>query len=163
MGTAELMGSAEDPASRRFDELVQAINPKLSPAFSANLFKWLQKHGRAGDTVYRFGEGELSAIYRAGTLFIGQPYNDYHNDTAFSGALLMSVLCVGKSATRWCYPGYALELSAIESFWDRYCTVGRCAIDPDHRIGFVDDAKRYVMGNHQHTCSWCKAPVLRMP
>lgn len=141
-------------------ELLRAIAPKNSPAYSANLHRWLSSHGREGDTVYRLDpEGKLAVVYGAGTLFLGQPYADYSGDTDFSGVLLMAVLCNGSSAKRACYAGAAPSMTEVDSFWDQYKLVGRCAIDPNHAVGFTDHAQRFHLVGGQLNCKWCAAAV----
>jgi hypothetical protein len=145
-----------------FTDLVRALAPKNSRAFSANLFRWMRSRGRAGDTVYRLdAAGKLASVYGAGTLFLGQPYADYSGDTDFSGVLLMAVLCNGSSATRVCFAGDAPSLVEVENFWGLYKQVGRCAIDEDHSIGFTDHAKRFHQVDGQRTCKWCATPVAK--
>jgi hypothetical protein len=125
-------------------ELLSAIAPKKSSAFSANLHRWMRSYGRAGDTVYRLNAGgKLAKDYSAGTLFLGQPYADYSGDNDFSGALLMGVLCNGASAIRVCLAGDAPSLEEIPNFWEQYKIIGRCAIDGDHSVSFRDDAQRF--------------------
>lgn len=141
-------------------DLLSAIAPKHSPAFSANLYRWMRSHGRVGDTVYRLDAGgKLARVYGAGTLFLGQPYTDYSGDTDFSGVLLMGVLCNGSSATRVCLAGDAPSLIEVENFWDQYKQVGRCAIDVNHSVGFTDHDQRFHLVDGQRTCKWCAAPV----
>ncbi|WP_156176488.1 hypothetical protein [Pseudomonas veronii] len=137
-------------------ELLSAISPRRSPALSANLHRWMRSHGREGDSVYRLeAGGKLARIYGAGTLFLGQPYPVYAGDTDFSGVLLMAVLCNGTSATRVCLAGLSPSLVEVAGFWDRYKTVGRCAIDENHSIGFRDDAHRFEVKDGQQICTWC--------
>ncbi|KZN20439.1 MULTISPECIES: hypothetical protein [Pseudomonas] len=144
-------------------DLLSAIAPKNSPAFSANLHRWMRSRGRTGDTVYRLDAGgKLARVYGAGTLFLGQPYADYSGDTDFSGALLMAVLCNGSSEERVCLAGDAPSLVEVANFWDQYKQVGRCAIDVNHSVGFRDDAQRFHYVDGQRTCKWCSAPVANM-
>lgn len=141
-------------------ELLRAITPKKSPAYSANLHRWMRRHGRVGDTVYRLEPGgKMAGVYCAGTLFIGQPYADYSGDTDFSGVLLMAVLCNGSSAKRACYAGAAPSMAEVDSFWGQYKRVGRCAIDPNHTVGFTDHAQRFHLVDGQPKCIWCAAVV----
>ncbi|MBP7824823.1 MAG: hypothetical protein KA011_06410 [Pseudomonas sp.] len=141
-------------------DLLSAIAPKNSPAYSANLHRWMRSHGRVGDTVYRLDAGgKLARVYGAGTLFLGQPYADYSGDTDFSGVLLMRVLCNDSSATRVCLAGDAPSLVEVENFWDQYKLLGRCAIDVNHSVVFRDEAQRFHIVDGQRTCKWCAAPV----
>lgn len=142
------------------DELLSSISPRRSPALSANLHRWMRRHGRDGDTVYSLeAGGKFSTIYGAGTLFLGQPYIAYAGDTDFSGVLLMGVLCNGTSATRVCLAGLSTSLVEVTGFWHRYQSIGRCAIDEKHSVGFRDDAQRFEVIDGQPVCTWCAVSV----
>ncbi|HBP1602246.1 TPA: hypothetical protein L5U90_003349 [Pseudomonas aeruginosa] len=143
-----------------FLALVRRIKPKHSASFSKNLWLWMMKHGRQGDTVFQVGVGSrLALLYGAGTLFIGQPYNGYEGDTDFSGAPVMQVLCMGSSVVRACYAGAIPSLIEVAGFWARYEQVGRCAIDPNHRVLFQEFDRRYELVSGQRTCKWCSEAV----
>lgn len=152
---------------------LKQLDPKLSPAFSPNLYRWMRakshfyRDGGTTDTVYRVMPGtKLAEDYGAGTLFIGYPYNESPSDKDFSGARLMQVLCNGGKAQRFCFPHMAHELEVIEGFWEAYLSVGRCAIDPGHYQHFIGD--RYKVDNENpdnRTCLWCgaKQHLVRTP
>jgi hypothetical protein len=143
-----------------FYGLIARIHPKHKPAYSKNLHRWLKTHGRPGDTVYRVSSGsKLSRVFGGGAIFIGQPYGDYEGDSDFSGAPLMQVLCMGRSAVRACYASGAVCLVEIADFWDRYEQVGRCAIDPQHAIHFRDNDLRVHLVDGQQFCKWCAAQL----
>ncbi|PMV85951.1 hypothetical protein C1X35_25820 [Pseudomonas sp. FW306-1C-G01A] len=161
MTTAEISTGSNIALGTWIGDLLSAIAPKNSPAFSANLHRWMRSHGRVGDTVYRLDAGgKLSRVYGAGTLFLGQPYADYRGDTDFSGVLLMGVLCNGSRATRVCLGGAAPSLVEVGNFWDQYKQIGRCAIDVTHSVGFRDEARRFHLVDGQRTCKWCAAPTM---
>lgn len=161
MATVEISTGNNFSPGTGIEDLLSAIAPKNSPAFSANLHRWMRSHGRIGDTIYRLDAGgKLSRIYGAGTLFLGQPYADYSGDTDFSGVLLMGVLCNGSSATRVCLGGAAPSLVVVEDFWEQYKQIGRCAIDVSHSIGFRDEAQRFHLVDGQQTCKWCAVPTM---
>jgi len=98
----------------------------------------------------------LSNEYGEGALFIGAPYNQHPDDTDFSGALLMSVLSRGTDATSYCHVGAAKSLEVVERFWDNYLKIGRCTIDPEHQMHFIDQ-NRYRFSGDVRTCLWCDA------
>lgn len=140
--------------------LLARIHPKHAPSFSKNLHKWMNSHGRTGDTVYQASEGsKLARDYGVGAFFIGQPYNDYEDDTDFSGVLLMQVLCMGRSVVRACYAGGAPGLIEVADFWSRYEQVGRCVIDPHHVIHFRDNDHRFDHVDGGKACKWCDTPL----
>ncbi|MCF5371999.1 hypothetical protein [Pseudomonas syringae] len=143
-----------------FADMLARIDPKRSPAYSRNLHLWMKSNGRSGDTVYKITAGStLARIYGDGSYFIGQPYGDYEGDSDFSGALLMQILTMGCQVVRACYTGDAPRMIEVADFWDRYELVGRCVIDPDHKIGFRDNAQRFYFAQGQHCCKWCSSPV----
>lgn len=142
---------------------IRDIDPKKSPAYSPNLFRWMKSHchelsgGGVSDTVYRVKAGsQLAENYGAGTLFVGSPYNQYDGDMDFSGERLIAVLCNGTSAKSFCFPGAMKSLEEIEGFWDQYLKVGRCAIDREHRENF-SRADRYRQSEGVRECLWCGA------
>lgn len=160
MTTKETIISGTIAPGTKIEDLLSAIAPKISPAFSANLHRWMQTHGREGDTVYSLDAGgKLAKVYGSGTLFIGQPYGDYSGDTDFSGVRLMEVLCNGSSAVRSCFAGDSPSMVEVSGFWDRYKRIGRCAIDVNHSIGFRDDAERFNEIDGRRVCKWCAAPL----
>lgn len=139
------------------------IDPKKSPAFSPNLFKWLQlraRHYRGGvipHAVYRIKAGTPSStrlMFEAGTLLIGLPADGHPGDTDFIGARLTAVLCQGSKETSWCYAGITPDIEVVDGFWDRYLQVGRCAIDPEHKEHFVGN-DRYTVTGDTRACQWC--------
>ncbi|WP_409286893.1 hypothetical protein [Pseudomonas guariconensis] len=153
-----VMQSHISQATLEFAELLGRTYPGLSPAFSRNLHRWLTHVGRPGDTVYRAQTGSSFAqVHGADTLIIGQPYDEYPGDTDFSGSLLTQVLCLGRAAVRSCHSNATSDLLEIDGFWQRYVEVGRCAIDPEHKMHFRDDNDRLEVVGGLKTCNWCHA------
>lgn len=112
------------------------------------------KDGGVLQTVFRVKpETRLAKDFGAGTLMIGYP--DSGDENGFVGIRLMAVLCEGVKAGSFYYIGMATMLEEVEGFWEQYLKVGRCAIDPTHKEGFLDD--RYNMGGDTRTCLWCGA------
>lgn len=141
--------------------MIKNIAPSISPAFSPNLYRWLKAYGHAYDdggvaeTVYRVvPDTRLAKEFGASALFIGCPYEQYEGDTDFSGSLLISVLCNGSQAKRFCYAGAAPSLVQVEGFWDNYLSIGRCAIDTEHNEHFYS-VDRYIGDSLKRTCLWC--------
>jgi hypothetical protein len=136
---------------------LKQIAPAVSAAFSPNLYRWMKKKAH----FYKDG-GVLHNVYRVlpdtpaaksfgeGTLLIG-----YLDENDFCGVRLMSTLCEGGAASSLCYLGIGPDLAPIEGFWDSYLKIGRCAIDPDHAEGFMDE--RYATVGATRTCLWCGA------
>jgi hypothetical protein len=126
-------------------------------SFSPNLYRWMLKH------AHFFAEGGTpTGLWRLrhrrgdhaeGTLFLG--YQDPANSAWFIGSRMLPVLCRGAKATPF---SIAIPVDAIEfvpDFWPRYLAVGRCAIDPEHTIGFVGDDTRFVVAGLNRQCNWC--------
>lgn len=148
------------PVGHKTLRLLQ-LQPKLSPAFSPNLYRWMRSSahfysdGGVAEAIYRVKAGTPAASYLgAGTLMIGYPMDGYPGDKDFSGARVIAVLCNGSGERRACFASLAPDLEVVEGFWDRYLAVGRCAIDPDHREHFMD-GERYRVDGDARTCLWC--------
>lgn len=131
------------------------IEPGRRPGFSPNLYRYLKSHGhffRDGgvlDCAYRVTAGtRLAECCGAGTMMIGYMY-----DGDFIGSRIMSALCNGAQAERFCYPAGA---EVIPGFWDMYLKVGRCAIDPAHTEQF-SGGDRFEVSGDERVCRWCGA------
>lgn len=132
------------------------IAPGKNPAYSPNLHKWMTKYahffneGTTPVTVWRVRpSAQVGAV--TGTLYIGYVSPD-GND--FIGSRLNGAMTMGRKETCWSHgSALALALEPIEDFWARYTSVGRCAIDPQHRVSFIGDRWNEV-GDHR-TCKWC--------
>lgn len=84
-----------------FLQYLNEIDPTVKASNSRNLKCWMVKYGRPGDSVFSLSAtSRLVSTFPEGTLFIGQPYNDYPADNDFSGALFMEVLCLWGHAVR---------------------------------------------------------------
>lgn len=140
---------------------LKQLAPAQSASFSPNLYRWMQTKAhfyRAGgvlQTVYRVKPNtQLAKEYGAGTLMIGYP-GDAGGDQGFVGVRLMAVLCNGVKAGSFYYIGMTPMLEEVEGFWDAYLTIGRCAIDPAHKEGFMAD--RYSVDGDTRIFLWCGA------
>lgn len=138
---------------------VDDIHPTKSPAYSPNLHAWLGRHRKVientqiGLTVWRApANSRLAQLYGHGDeqLVIG-----YCFDGDFIGSKLVRVLCHGAKEQSMSYTGCAKGLEALPDFWMRYLSVGRCAIDPEHREHFIGD--RYQTTGDVRECRWCGA------
>lgn len=133
------------------------IAPGRNVAFSPNLYEWMKKRAHfyadgtgTPQTVWRVKSNSGDGAFFEGSLMLGRAGD--HGD--FLGVRLMNVLCEGRKATSWCFPNLLSNLEPVEDFWDRYVRVGRCAIDPDHSIHYLDDRWRQTAENAR-TCHWC--------
>jgi len=137
------------------------VAPDLAAAYSPNLHQWLRRHGTGRkegvvlDRVYRIrADSKLADYYGAGALVIGSPFAAYEGDTDVSAVRLMEVLCHGADASRVCLAGGLGSLEELPDFWTRYQQIGRCAIDAEHKMKFVDSG-RYAACDGVQTCQWC--------
>ena len=139
---------------------IQKMNPK-SPGgkkYSGRLFRAVRSGAVLGGAlVYR---GIISpGTFGENTLWIGVIDNNTPGEFWFTGRRLFSVLCeTGENcAYRVAATAHKKELP---DFWQRYYEKGRCAIDPEHKVGFVDDEYRWeiTMENdlpQKRSCQWC--------
>lgn len=145
------------------------LKPELHPSRSPNLFRWMRRRahfyrdGGVADGVWRVKAGSEAAKWLGeGTLMIGCPMAQYPGDTDFSGLRLIEVLCNGSKAGSYCYASLAPQLEEVIGFWDRYMSVGRCAIDEAHSQNFIGDEGRYRIEGDSRTCLWCGAQQTRV-
>lgn len=134
------------------------IAPGKSAAYSPNLHQWMRvkahfyRDGGVLQTVYRVKSGtSLAKMKGEDTLMIGYP--DGSDDKGFIGIELIAVLCQGAKAGSFYYIGIAGMLEEVFGFWDQYLSVGRCAIDPAHKEGFLGE--RFSLSGNTRTCLWC--------
>lgn len=123
---------------------LKAINPSNGSKFSPNLYKFLSSKRQQASL-------RLQRVYvdQDKHLWLG-----YFDDDLFIGARLMQVLCNGAKTQTLAYVRMK-ELVEVPDFWAKYQAVGRCAIDPEHRMYFVGDEMRWsVQGDHR-SCLWC--------
>ena len=129
----------------------RAVAPRNGAKYSPNLYKWLtmrnKKHHAWTSRVYRDGSGTLWI----GMLDLGD----------LIGARLMNVLCCGAKAESFCYAGMR-GLVEVADFWPRYTAVGRCAIDPAHKMHFVGDDTRWRTNGEHRECLWCGAHAQKL-
>lgn len=123
---------------------IKAIHPRNGDKYSPNLHKWLTNTRRRTwlPDIRLYRNPEM-------TLYIG------HIDQGIlSGSNLAEVLYKGSKAKIWGYMGID-DLVEVFDFWPRYMADGRCAIDPEHAISFIDDKTRWLKHDGKRTCQWC--------
>ena len=130
---------------------VAAIHPRNGAKYSPNLYAWLtlrtKKH-----------RAETSRVFadKKGTLYVG-----FQDDGYLIGSRLIAVLCNGKKEQSWAF-GYLGDLTEVPDFWMRYEAVGRCAIDPAHKMHFVGDDTRWRTNGEHRECLWCGAHAQKL-
>jgi hypothetical protein len=124
--------------------VVQEINPRRSPRFSPNLYRWLTSPRRP----YR---ARLARVYRDANdlLWIG-----HIDERDFIGCKLNTVLCYSREESM-CYGGLVGQLRELPHFWSTYTVIGRCAIDPKHQVSFLSDESRWKVEGDLRHCQWC--------
>jgi hypothetical protein len=125
---------------------VVAICPSKGGKYSPNLYAWLTLRSKK----YRAGKSRVFAT-KEGTIYIG-----IIDDGYLIGCKLIAVLCNGKKEESWAF-GDLGELVEVPDFWARYLAVGRCAIDPEHKMHFVGDDTRWRTAGDHRECLWCGA------
>ena len=130
---------------------VAAIHPSKGAKYSPNLHAWLtlrsKKHRAETSRVFATTEGA--------------PYIGFLDDGYLIGSMLLAVLCNGKKEDSWAF-GYLGKLTEIPDFWTRYTAVGRCAIDPEHKMHFVGDDTRWRTNGEHRECLWCGAHAQKL-
>jgi len=123
---------------------VKAINPSNGAKFSPFLFEFLSKRRQQASL-------RLQRVYvdEDQRMWLG-----YFDDDLFIGALLMQVLCNGAKTQKMAYVKMK-HLVEVPNFWEQYQAIGRCAIDPEHRMSFRNDETRWKVQGEQRSCLWC--------
>src|SRR3546814_7495066 len=104
----------------------------------------------------------MTSHKRRAMILYAQVYRDRENtrwlgfmdDGYLTGTRLMTVLCQGAKAETFAY-GTLGPLEAIEGFWEQYKQMGRCVVDPEHKIAFIGDEDRWSVEGDSRSCSWC--------
>lgn len=122
---------------------VALIAPERGTKYSPNLYRWLtskrNKTRMSALRVYRDTEG----AFWIGML-VGRE---------LFGSKLIAVLCNGAREETAAWQG--IDAVEIPGFWDRYTVDGRCAIDEDHTMGFINGESRWSVSGDARTCQWC--------
>lgn len=121
------------------------IAPKCGAKYSANLHRWLTSKNHPTRSW-------ASRVYRdtRDILWIG-----ILDGRELFGTKLIAVLCNGASEPTAAWQN--IDAVEVPDFWAQYTLVGRCAIDLDHSMMFVDDKTRWSVTNDVRACTWCKA------
>ena len=130
-------------------DLLPLINPKLHPKYSPNLYKWIRKNWFTLVTEY----DQPIVVTNQPDRYIGM----FFEDGWMSGVQLNRVLVNGAKERRWAlHPDHQSVKSGVDApFWERYIQDGRCAIDPEHQVGFVGDDTRWKYDGKVRECQWC--------
>ncbi len=124
---------------------LSVIDPKNGKKYSPNIFRFLKKISK------RYGLQEIGVyIDNQKTKWIGI----LRDDGWFSGCRLTAVLCYGAKEQIYAHPNIT-GLREINDFWNEYERIGRCAIDPEHQMFFIDDNSRWLINGNERKCIWC--------
>ena len=120
--------------------------------YSPNLNRWLALNAKRGirrPRVYRD---------RDGILWIGR----MDDDGWFTGTRIMRCLTEGGRAEVGAYGHLSESLTECPDFWREYDEKGRCAIDTEHRVGFIGEETRWTVNGDRRSCRWCGEAVQRL-
>jgi hypothetical protein len=123
---------------------LQTLHPGNDSKFSVNLYKFLS--GRRHQASLRL---QRVFVDQDKHLWLG-----YFDDDLFIGTRLMHVLCNGANAQKSAFIRMQ-ELVEVPDFWQKYQAIGRCAIDPEHRMSFTGDETRWRIQGEHRSCLWC--------
>lgn len=122
---------------------LDAISPEKGPQYSRNFHLWLKSQS-SRVLAYRVYREKLTGCLWVGIL----------DGRELIGSKLIAVLCNGLKEKTAAWQG--VDAVEVEGFWESYMAIGRCAVDPEHSMYFVDEATRWsVVGESRH-CLWCK-------
>lgn len=126
---------------------IDAIAPANGSKYSPNLYRWLTKKSRARRVAH-------SMVFKddQGVLWIGEIHDD-----CFVGCKLIATLCNGAAEETAAYVQQSMvaALVSISDFWAHYMAIGRCAIDTDHSMHFINDDSRWSVSGETRHCQWC--------
>lgn len=155
----DLERSQEIARARGLVERVVSMRPLgRADKYSLNLFKFLKKHEpnyweicfsrwNCITGVHDVEYSESSTI--APNLYIGFLDED---DGYFMGARLTEIIRNGARTKMWAHPP-SKAFTHVPDFWARYVELGKCAIDPEHKLYF--DKERYTQNGTLRSCDWC--------
>lgn len=122
---------------------LEVVSSEKGSQYSRNFYLWLKSQS---SRVWAF------RVYReksTNCLWVG-----ILDGRELIGSKLIAILCNGAKEKTAAWQG--IDAVEVEGFWDAYMAIGRCAIDPEHSMYFVDEATRWnVVGESRH-CLWCK-------
>ena len=137
---------------------IRAIRPTQGRAdrFSQNLYRWLRRHPHYTQVFFRRGNasslGAPDTAYDPERTQASQIYVGLVDDGDLLGSRLSEILVDGAKTQTWCYPGFPCD-EITEAFWAGYKAIGKCAIDPEHRL--YADKERYRGDDTARVCCWC--------
>ena len=120
------------------------VSPLKDDKFSPNLHKWLKKN---------FGwSSYYPEVWDTGTsLWVGRK----ESDSCFVGNTIVRILCGGINAQKY----YLIKenkwknaKNITNKFWADYKLNGRCAIDKEHSVSYIDDQYRWEIKGKDRTC-----------
>lgn len=121
------------------------IDPSRDEKFSQNLHAFI-KNGTQG-RMLKYGR-----VFRGAN---DEMYFGYFTDSfTFIGARLNQVLTYGKKVETFCFAGLG-ELVEVNGFWESYKRIGRCAIDVEHDMHFLNARNRWAITGNRRSCNWC--------
>ncbi len=115
--------------------------------YSQNFFRFLRKFEK--DNTY--SPTEVFATVPGRHLYVG-----YAFDGDIIGAQMLGGQILSDGARTEVYSMGGRDFERVEGFWDLYLRVGRCAIDPEHKIHFQCGDRRFdSVSEDIRSCRWC--------
>lgn len=130
---------------------IENFKPKKHPKYSPNLYKWLRKRKKTFQSLEIFSDEH-------NRLWIGNIIYNNNGAEMLHGCLLMRILCNGSKSDFMSYlvsGHFTGPLTPVLDFWEQYEKLGRCAIDKDHQINFIDESSRWKTNDDERECLWC--------
>ena len=131
-------------------DLLPQIDPRLGSKYSPNLHGWIRKNWKNSGLSLVV----TTPINGDGVRYIGVE----HADGRISRRPLTNELCHRGASFIWAIPLKGLAV-VDPDFWATYIRDGRCAIDPEHQIDFLDSEKRWKTEGDVRACQWCGSHV----
>lgn len=122
----------------------ELVSPDRDSKYSLNLYRYLRRAKSDLQFVKAFRQVESGELW-LGFLFDGD----------FIGNRMMRILCDSRTAAYSFSMRDVGTLDEVPEFWTAYLRDGRCAIDPEHRMGFIGDTQRWTIQGSRRRCNWC--------
>lgn len=141
-GTYQISGA---PAFSQTNLELRNIDPVRGAKYSPNLYAYLKR--MAGKPWLHL---QRVFVDEKGDKWLG-----YFDDVGhFTGSSMSRVLTVGGKAQTFTFVDLG-GLREIEGFWDQYVADGRCALDREHSVLFMDNRWQVSEDGNSRSCMWC--------
>jgi hypothetical protein len=127
------------------------IRPRNGNKYSPNLHAFMQKRLRDCEAstwmVATSDDGYLCLVW--------EWLDEHGKHRDYVSTLLMGVLCNGAKAQTSIVLNRTFTFHP--DFWQTYKAIGRCAVDPEHKVWFLNDDERWEVSEDGkiRSCRWC--------